>query len=174
MEKTLNHLIDRTRNIKLLAFDVDGIMTDNKVWMNEVGQWRRAFSVRDGYGLQRLRENGYLLAIITGSQSDDVRERAKVLKFHFYYEGSLHKMPALEDIKEKTGLEYKNILYMGDDLFDVPLIERAGIGVTVPEASEDVLSKSTWVTKASGGNGAVREVCDWVFMNGYFRGQKHD
>ena len=71
-------------SIKLLAFDVDGVLTDNNVWMNEVGQWRRMFSVRDGYGIQMLRENGYQMAFITGSFSDDVRERARVLKMNFF------------------------------------------------------------------------------------------
>jgi 3-deoxy-D-manno-octulosonate 8-phosphate phosphatase (KDO 8-P phosphatase) len=158
-------------SIRLLAFDVDGVLTDNHVWMNEVGQWRRTFSVRDGYGIQMLRECGYQVAIITGSNSDDVRERARILKMNFFYEGTLDKLPAYEDIKSKTGFSDAEILYMGDDLFDLPLIERAGVGVTVPEASGNIKEKSDFVTTQPGGKGAVREVCDLVLLNGFYRGK---
>ena len=157
--------------IKLLAFEGDGVLTDNHVWMNEVGQWRRNFSVRDGYGIQMLRECGYQLAIITGSSSDDVRERARVLKMNFFYEGSLEKLIAYQDIKSKTGLNDNEILYMGDDLFDLPLIEKAGVGVTVPEASDNIKQKSDYVTTRQGGNGAVREVCEMALLHGFYRGK---
>tara|TARA_B110001454_G_C12723300_1_gene436365 strand:- start:30594 stop:31103 length:510 start_codon:yes stop_codon:yes gene_type:complete len=158
-------------SIKLLAFDVDGVLTDNHVWMNEVGQWRRMFSVRDGYGIQMLRENGYQMAFITGSFSDDVRERARVLKMNFFYEGSLDKLPAYEDIKSKTGLKDSEILYMGDDLFDLPLIERAGAGITVPEAVDKIKLQADYVTTQSGGKGAVREICEMVLAHGFYRGK---
>lgn len=160
----------KMNSIKLLAFDVDGILTDNHVWMNELGQWRRFFSVRDGYGIQMLREAGYQLALITGSHSDDVRERARVLKMNFFYEGSLNKLPAYEDIKSKTGLTDAEILYMGDDLFDLPVIERAGIGITVPEAVEKIKLKADYVTTNPGGKGAVREICEMVLNHGFYRG----
>lgn len=161
----------KMNSIKLLAFDVDGVLTDNHVWMNEVGQWRRMFSVRDGYGLQMLRENGYQLALITGSFSDDVRERARVLKMNFFYEGSLDKLPSYLDIKSKTGFEDSEILYMGDDLFDLPVIEAAGVGVTVPEAVEKIKIKADFVTTQSGGKGAVREICEMVLSHGFYRGK---
>lgn len=158
-------------SIRLLAFDVDGVLTDNHIWMNDVGQWRRNFSVRDGYGIQLLRESGYQLAIVTGSNSDDVRERARILKINFFYEGSLDKLPAYEDIKNKTGLNDCEILYMGDDIFDLPLIERAGVGVTVPEASENIKLKSDFVTSRPGGSGAVREICEMILSHGFYRGK---
>ncbi len=158
-------------SIKLLAFDVDGVLTDNHVWMNEVGQWRRMFSVRDGYGIQMLRELGYQMAFITGSFSDDVRERARVLKMNFFYEGSLDKLPAYEDIKAKTGLKDSEILYMGDDLFDLPLIERAGVGITVPEAVDKIKLKADYVTIQSGGKGAVREICEMMLNHGFYKGK---
>ncbi len=158
-------------SIKLLAFDVDGVLTDNHIWMNDVGQWRRAFSVRDGYGIQMLREVGYQLAIITGSNSDDVRERARILKMNFFYEGTLDKLPAYEDIKSKSGFTDNEILYMGDDLFDLPLIERAGVGVTVPEASGNIKERADLISTRPGGSGAVREICDMILLHGFFRGK---
>lgn len=158
--------IERIKPLKLLAFDVDGIMTDNHVWMIQPGEWRRRFSIRDGYGIQMLIEKGYQIAFITGSRSDDVRERAKVLKVHHFYEGSLHKLPAYEEIKEKTGFSDQQILYMGDDYFDIPLIEKAGLGITVPEASSKVKEKAHYITQLHGGKGAVREVCELVLEYG--------
>lgn len=163
MSIQIDHLpIEKLQSIKLIAFDVDGILTDNHVWMIQPGQWRRTFSIRDGYGIQRLIEFGYQVAFITGSNSEDVRERAKALKIHHFYEGSLHKLPAYEEIKKKTGLSDENILYMGDDLFDIPLLERAGVSITVPEASKKVKEKAQFITTKGGGHGAVREVCDLV------------
>ena len=160
----------KLNSIRLLAFDVDGILTDNHIWMTEVGQWRRAFSVRDGYGIQMLRERGYQMAIITGSNSDDVRERARVLKMNYFYEGTLDKIPAYKDVKLKSGFTDSEILYMGDDVFDLPLIEQSGFGVTVPEASEHIREKSDFVSTQPGGKGAVREICDLVLLHGFYRG----
>lgn len=158
--------VDKVKPLKLIAFDVDGIMTDNHVWMIQPGEWRRNFSIRDGYGIQKLIERGYQIAFITGSRSEDVKERAKVLKIHFFYEGSLNKLPAYQEIKEKTGFNDEQILYMGDDIFDIPLIEKAGFGVTVPEALPSVKEKANYITQNHGGKGAVREICEIVLENG--------
>lgn len=158
--------IDRVKPLRLIAFDVDGILTDNHVWMLQPGEWRRTFSIRDGYGIQMLIEKGYQIAFITGSRSDDVKERAKVLKIHYFYEGTLNKLPAYEEIKQKTGFKDEQILYMGDDFFDIPLIEKAGLGITVPDASQKVRDVANYITQKNGGFGAVREVCEIVLEYG--------
>lgn len=158
--------IDRVKPLRLIAFDVDGILTDNHVWMLQPGEWRRTFSIRDGYGIQMLIEKGYQIAFITGSRSDDVKERAKVLKIHYFYEGTLNKLPAYEEIKQKTGFKDEQILYMGDDFFDIPLIEKAGLGITVPDASQKVRDAANYITQKNGGFGAVREVCEIVLEYG--------
>jgi 3-deoxy-D-manno-octulosonate 8-phosphate phosphatase (KDO 8-P phosphatase) len=158
--------IDRVKPLRLIAFDVDGILTDNHVWMLQPGEWRRTFSIRDGYGIQMLIEKGYQIAFITGSRSDDVKERAKVLKIHYFYEGTLNKVPAYEEIKQKTGFKDEQILYMGDDFFDIPLIEKAGLGITVPDASQKVRDVANYITQKNGGFGAVREVCEIVLEYG--------
>lgn len=158
--------IDRVKPLRLIAFDVDGILTDNHVWMLQPGEWRRTFSIRDGYGIQMLIEKGYQIAFITGSRSDDVKERAKVLKIHYFYEGTLNKVPAYEEIKQKTGFKDEQILYMGDDFFDIPLIEKAGLGITVPDASQKVRDAANYITQKNGGFGAVREVCEIVLEYG--------
>lgn len=158
--------IDRVKPLRLIAFDVDGILTDNHVWMLQPGEWRRTFSIRDGYGIQMLIEKGYQIAFITGSRSDDVKERAKVLKIHYFYEGTLNKVPAYEEIKQKTGFKDDQILYMGDDFFDIPLIEKAGLGITVPDASQKVRDAANYITQKNGGFGAVREVCEIVLEYG--------
>jgi 3-deoxy-D-manno-octulosonate 8-phosphate phosphatase (KDO 8-P phosphatase) len=148
------------KRIKLLCLDVDGVLTDCRIWLDSKDEWRRFFSIRDGYGLMRLKEQGFLTAIITGSKAKDIRERAKALNIDYFFEGNLNKMPALEEIAGKSELHFDQIAYMGDDLFDLPLLKRVGFAATVPDALESVKKVCQYVTLRPGGNGAVREVCD--------------
>lgn len=148
------------RNIKLLALDVDGILTDNLIWMSESGEWRRSFSIKDGYGLVRLREAGIELAIMTGSQSRDIDERVRILKIKHYYPGSTDKWSSFQKLLQTTGLRPQEVAYMGDDFFDLPVLEKVGFSATAPEALVEVRKVVDHVTEAPGGNGAVREVCE--------------
>ena len=97
--------IDRLRSIRLLALDVDGVLTDARVWMNSNGEWRRFFSIRDGLGMKRLRDKGYRLAIITASESADIRQRAKNLGVDFFYEGAHEKMPAFLELQKARTIQ---------------------------------------------------------------------
>lgn len=144
----------------MLVLDVDGILTDCRVFMAGHGEWRRFFSIRDGYGLMRLREAGFKTAIITGSSADDIRERAKNLKIDYFYEGHLEKLSCLKEIEAKSGIPASQMAYMGDDLFDIPVLQEVGFAATVPDALDPVLDKVHYVTKRPAGNGAVREVCE--------------
>ncbi len=156
--------IDKIKNIKMAVFDVDGVMTNAQIYFDSTGEWRRHFSVRDGIGIVRLREAGYLTGIITGANSIDVRERASHLKIDYFYEGKGNKQPSMDDLKEKTGLQDNEIAYIGDDLPDAPLIKSVGFGATVPDAVHEVKEVADYVTNASGGLGAVREFCE-IIMN---------
>lgn len=162
--------MDKLKKIKMLILDVDGVMTDCRIWYDADGEWRRTFSIRDGVGIKRLIEAGYQLGIITGSRAKDIRERAKSLGFQHFFEGALNKMPAFEEIKLKTHLNDSEIAYMGDDFFDIPLLERVGFAATVPDAMEQVLPHVHYITKRPGGNGAVREVCDFIWQHGALSG----
>lgn len=153
---------DKLKKIKLLLSDVDGVMTDTSVWMDSDLNWKRLFSIYDGMGLKRLQQNGIPVGIITASDALDVRERFKFLKVDFFYEKASDKRPALDEIRQKTGLDLSEIAYIGDDLMDVPLIEAVGFGVTVPHALDEIKEISDYITQREGGHGAVREVCEMI------------
>jgi 3-deoxy-D-manno-octulosonate 8-phosphate phosphatase (KDO 8-P phosphatase) len=159
----------RLRKIKMLIMDVDGVLTDCRVFMDSEGKWRRFFSIRDGYGIQRLIEGGYKTGVITGSQSEDIQSRVKALKIHYFSEGSMDKLPAFNNILQETGLQLEEIAYIGDDLFDIPILEQVGFAATVSDAMEPVLKVAHYVCKRPAGNGAVREVCEMILDSGSLR-----
>jgi len=158
----------KLRNIKMLVLDVDGVLTDCRIWMDSGGEWRRFFSIRDGVGIKRLIESGYKLAVITGSKAEDIRQRVKNLGIQFFYEGAADKVPSFLELQKQSGLKVEEMACVGDDIFDIPLIQAVAFGVTVPEAVDEVIEAADYVTKRPGGNGAVREVCDLIYKHGAF------
>lgn len=160
--------IDRLRSIKMLVLDVDGVLTDCRIWLDSNGEWRRFFSIRDGVGIKLLQERGYRIAIITGSKAEDIRTRAKNLGIDYFYEGALDKGPAFEKLKQDSGFTPAQMAYVGDDVFDLPLLRLVGFAATVPEAVDEVKESVHYVTRRPGGNGAVREVCDFISQYGAF------
>jgi 3-deoxy-D-manno-octulosonate 8-phosphate phosphatase (KDO 8-P phosphatase) len=158
--------VSRLKSVKMLILDVDGVMTDCRVFLDSVGEWRRHYSIRDGYGIKRLMDAGYKTAIITGSKAKDIEERAKVLGIHHFYQGNLDKYPAFQKLLAETGLKPEECAFVGDDLFDIPILEKVSFAATVPEAMEEVIEISDYVTKRPGGNGAVREVCEIILKYG--------
>lgn len=153
------------KNIKLFLSDVDGIMTDARIFLDAHGNWARQFSVYDGIGLKRLQERGIKVGIITAADAADVRKRFEFLKVDFFYEGAKNKVDHLEEVSKKTGISLKDIAYMGDDLMDLPVIEKVGFGVTVPHALKQIKNKSNYITENPGGFGAVREVCEMIISS---------
>lgn len=152
----------------MLVMDVDGVLTDCRLWMDSEGEWKRFYSIRDGVGIKRLIESGYKLAVITGSKAEDIRQRVKNLGIHFFYEGAADKVPSFLKLQKESGLHAEDMAYIGDDIFDIPLIQEVAFGATVPDAVEEVLEVAGYVTKRPGGNGAVREVCDLIYKHGAF------
>ncbi len=152
----------------MLVLDVDGVLTDCRLWMDSNGEWKRIYSVRDGVGIKEISAAGYKLAIITGSVATDVRARAKMLGFDYFYEGALDKGPSFEKLLAESGFKKEEIAYVGDDIYDIPLLKKVGFGATVPEAVDEVLEIAHYVTKRPGGNGAVREICDFILKYGFF------
>ena len=165
---TLGINVQKLGSIKMLVLDVDGVLTDCRLWMDSNGEWKRFYCVRDGVGIKALVEAGYKLAIITGSQAADIRIRAKMLGFHYFYEGAIDKEPSFEKLRAESGLQPHEMAYVGDDIFDIPLIKAVAFGATVPEAVDEVLEAAHYVTKRPGGNGAVREVCNYLLKYGYY------
>jgi len=160
--------VQKLKTIKMLVLDVDGVLTDCRLWMDSNGEWKRIYSVRDGVGIKAIAAAGYKLAIITGAQASDVRARAKMLGFDFFYEGAMDKWPSFEQLQKDSGIAPSEMAYVGDDIFDIPLIEAVGFGATVPEAVDEVVDVAHYVTKRPGGNGAVREICNFILKYGYF------
>lgn len=158
----------KLKTIKMLVLDVDGVLTDCRLWMDSNGEWKRIYSVRDGVGIKALAEAGYKLAVITGSEASDVRARVKMLGFHYFYEGAVDKWPSFQKLMRESGLNAGEIAYVGDDVFDIPLIQAVAFGVTVPEAVDEVIESAHYVTKRPGGNGAVREVCNFILKYGFY------
>lgn len=150
----------------MLIMDVDGVLTDCRVFLDSDGQWKRQFSIRDGYGIVRLIEAGYKTAVITGSKSKDIEMRVKGLGIHYFFEGSLDKLPAFEKLQKESGISAAEMAYMGDDLFDIPILKQVGFAATVSDAMEPVLGVVDYVARRPAGNGAVREVCELILKFG--------
>ncbi len=157
---------DKLKKIKVCLFDVDGILTDGKVWYSgaEMG-FNRYFNVRDGYGLKLLQQFGYQVGIISGGNSLGVMERFKQLGISFVHLGNEDKRQAYRQILNDTGVKPEETLYMGDEYFDLPILNACGFSATVSNASYPIKKVVDYITINQAGNGAVREVIDillWV------------
>lgn len=152
----------RLKKLKLLILDVDGVMTDGRIFWLEGHGWTRHFHIHDGYGLKVLMKCGIDVAIISGGDSKDVRTRMEFLKIKHVFLGDEDKVKALDKIVAATGLATEQMAFMGDDLFDIPVIERVGFSATVPHALDPVKSRVNYITERPGGFGAVREVADAI------------
>ena len=161
--------LKKLEKIKMLVMDVDGVLTDSRIILDSSLGWKRFFSVRDGIGIVQLRHRGYKTAVITGSNSEDVRARMQHLKIDYIFENKFDKGPAYEELKTLSGFSNEEISYIGDDYFDIPLLKQAGFSATVPEAVEEVLNECDYITKRSGGYGAVRDLCQIILKHGYYR-----
>lgn len=155
-------LLERAARVRALVLDVDGVLTDGRLYFDNEGNELKAFSTRDGLGLRALQDQGLLVALITGRSSQIVARRAANLGIEHVYQGSVDKLAAYHDLLEKTGLDPETVCYAGDDWIDIPVLDRVGLAVTVPDADEVVRAHAHWVTSCRGGEGAVREICNLV------------
>ncbi|MEY4617111.1 MAG: hypothetical protein RJB66_2071 [Pseudomonadota bacterium] len=160
--------IRKLNKIKLLIFDVDGVLTDSRIFLDSDGEWKRFFSIRDGVGIKEMQKLGYQTAIITGSKSKDIAARAKSLGITYFYEGFLDKEPAFVQLQKESQINPSEMAYIGDDIYDIPLLKEVGFSATVPEAVAEVKAIVDFITERPGGLGAAREVCDQVIKHGYF------
>lgn len=158
--KKVDSRVPKARKIKLLLLDVDGILTDGKLYLDDEGRQTRVFSIRDGQGLTLLQKAGIQVGIISGCSSGTVAFRAKQLSIEEVHQGVSDKLKVYEDILLRHRLKDEEVAYMGDDVIDGPILKRVGLPVTVPNAHDGVKRYADWVTKRPGGEGAVREVVD--------------
>ena len=149
--------------IKLLAFDVDGVMTDGSITYDENGIEYKTFNAKDGHGLAKMAKYGFITAIITGRNNGTVDKRATDLKVTEVYQGVRNKLPILEAIMQKYELDFSQVAYMGDDEPDLQILEKVGLPACPADAVKRVKDICKFVSGKDGGRGAVRELCDLVF-----------
>ena len=151
------------QNVKLIVFDVDGVMTDGGLHYDGEGRITKRYHVLDGVGLRLLRDGGIEVAVVTAGQDGPcVEERMKRLKIDAFYEGNMSKQQALEDLRARFGLDWNEMAYIGDDWVDLIPLSMVGLPMSVPNARKEVKACAVYITEAEGGNGAVREVAEWI------------
>jgi len=155
-------LLERMRRLKLMIFDVDGVLTDGTLYFSETGGELKAFNARDGHGLKMLKESGVEVAILSARRSRAVDARAAELGITFVTQGAGDKREAFEELIVRARTSAEAAGYMGDDLVDLPVLARCGFAASVPDAPELVRARVHHVTRAAGGRGAAREICELI------------
>jgi len=156
--------LEAAKKIKMLVFDVDGVMTDGSITYDENGVEYKTFNAKDGHGIVRMNKSGFITAIITARNNGTVQHRAKNLNFTELYQGYKYKLPALEELLEKYNLSLDNVAYMGDDLPDICILAGVGLAACPSDAVEEVQEICNFKSKYGGGKGAVRELCDFILL----------
>jgi 3-deoxy-D-manno-octulosonate 8-phosphate phosphatase (KDO 8-P phosphatase) len=151
---------ERAKNIRLLILDVDGVLTDGRLYFDAKGEALKVFHVRDGHGIKMLQKAGIEVAFLSGRRSDAAYHRAKELGVNRFHEGLRDKVAVLEEIMAAMKIDAAAVAAVGDELVDLPLMRRVGLGVAVADAAPEVKAAAHLVTNLPGGQGAVREVCD--------------
>jgi 3-deoxy-D-manno-octulosonate 8-phosphate phosphatase (KDO 8-P phosphatase) len=157
--KNYKHLLPK---IKTFIFDVDGVLTDGKILINSDGELLRSFDTKDGYAMKCALVKGFKIAIITGGRNEAVRERFKELGVIDIYLGAHHKLDAYQDLMDNYDLNPEEILYIGDDIPDIPVMEKVGLGCCPADAASDVKAIADYVSHKKGGEGCVRELIEQV------------
>lgn len=155
-----SEIYQKAQNIRCLICDVDGVLTDGNVYLdNEAGELK-AFNIKDGLGIKLMQRSGIEVAIITGRNSPVVSRRMAELGVTHYYQGQVNKQAAFEDLLQKLDITSEQVAYIGDDLPDLPLMKRVGIGFAPSDAASFVQEKSDYLLTTQGGKGAVREIAE--------------
>lgn len=168
IEKTL---FERFSKVRLLVLDVDGVFSDGRIYLGNDGEELKAFHTRDGFGMKALKNAGVQTAVITGRQSEIVQRRMQHLEVTNIYQGQGDKTDAFKELLEHHSLTAEQVAYVGDDTPDLPLVQQSGVGIAVKDAHPSVQQQSQYITRCSGGFGAVREVCDLIMLS---QGLLHD
>jgi 3-deoxy-D-manno-octulosonate 8-phosphate phosphatase (KDO 8-P phosphatase) len=158
----MKDILDKASRIRLLVFDVDGVLTDGSLYIGDDGQEYKAFHSRDGHGIKMLLGHGIEIAVITGRTSRVVEHRMKNLGITHVYQGKLEKLPAFEELTRKLGISEDQTAYVGDDVVDLPVMRRVGLAIAVQDAHPLVRRHSHWQTPSPGGRGAARDVCELI------------
>jgi len=155
-------VIAKARDIRLLLLDVDGVLTDGSLYVGSAGEELKVFNSLDGHGIKLLQKAGVRVGIISGRDSRPLTWRADELGIKLLLKGREDKLRALHEIIDTERLEYREIAFVGDDLPDLAIITRVGLGISVPNGHRELIQRADLITEAGGGHGAVREVCDFL------------
>jgi 3-deoxy-D-manno-octulosonate 8-phosphate phosphatase (KDO 8-P phosphatase) len=150
----------RAQAVRLLILDVDGVLTDGRLYFGPQGEALKVFHVRDGHGIKMAQKGGLEIAMVSGRRSDAAYHRARELGVNRFYEGVRDKLAVLEELLAALRLSPVQVAAVGDELVDIPLMARVGLGVAVADAVSEVKAAAHWISPSPGGRGAVREVCD--------------
>ncbi|ACL71822.1 3-deoxy-manno-octulosonate-8-phosphatase [Thioalkalivibrio sulfidiphilus HL-EbGr7] len=153
------------RNIKLVLFDVDGVLTDGSLFLGDGGEQYKAFNSKDGHGMRMLADSGVQVGILTGRNSDVVAHRMRDLGIDLVVQGRRDKLNALDGLLEQAGVSTEHTAYVGDDVLDLPVMRRVAFAIAVADAHPLVQQHAHWVTALPGGRGAAREVCEFILQS---------
>lgn len=158
-------MIKTAKLIRLVIFDVDGVLTDGRLYFSDTGQEYKAFNVRDGLGMVMLQKTGVIIGIITAKESAIVANRMRKLGIEHIFQGRLDKLAAFEELRNKLQLDYNQVAYVGDDILDIPVMAKVGLAIAVADADKLVVKYSDWQIETNGGCGAAREVCEFIMQS---------
>jgi 3-deoxy-D-manno-octulosonate 8-phosphate phosphatase (KDO 8-P phosphatase) len=157
-----SNVLKAAQKIKLLLLDVDGVLTDGRLYYGNSGEELKAFDIQDGLGIKLLQRGGIKVGIITGRTSSLLKRRAQELDIQPLIQGREDKLTALNELIEDMDITLEEIAFVGDDLPDLAVLRRVGLGITPANGNHILASQALWQTKKSGGNGAVREVAELI------------
>ena len=160
----MKDILERAKAIKLVIFDVDGVLTDGSLFLGDDGLEYKAFNSRDGHGMKMLQASGVTVGIITGRSSKVVEYRMESLGIEHVYQGQQDKRRAFVELLDKLQLTPQQVAYVGDDVVDLPVMSKVGLGlaIAVQDAHPMVVKHSHWQTPSCGGRGAGRDVCEML------------
>ncbi len=160
----MEQITQQAKQIRLVIFDVDGVLTDGSLIMGDDGQEYKAFNAKDGHGMKMLQASGVEIGIISARNSRVVSLRMENLGIKHVYQGQRDKLKAFADLLKKLKLEPGQIAYVGDDLLDLCIMRKVGLAIAVQDASPEVVAEADWQTTSNGGKGAAREICEMIMQ----------
>jgi 3-deoxy-D-manno-octulosonate 8-phosphate phosphatase (KDO 8-P phosphatase) len=160
----MKDILEKAAQVKLLIFDVDGVLTDGSLFLGDDGQEYKAFHSQDGHGIKMLQKHGVRCAVITGRTSKVVEYRMRNLGIDLIYQGQENKLEGFAHLLERTGVNPDQVAYMGDDVVDLPVMRKVGFAIAVSNAHPWVIQHAHWQTPRAGGRGAARDACELLMQ----------
>ena len=165
LSKVPDSVRDRARNIELVVLDVDGVLTDGSLYYTANGESQKRFHALDGHGMKMLIQSGVQVAMMTGRQSEITNRRAAELGIPHLLQNVRNKGKALTELCQELNIDLNNVAFIGDDLIDLPAMQRVGLALSVPNAPIYIQQAAHWVSQLAGGQGAAREHCDMILAS---------